>query len=302
VITQANPSCVANLQQLLSRREHQAFLDELLLALDDADPTQLDYLRALGGEGLHALLQGEDLPIHLGRYADLLLSRKIHAPANMVRVLSQRLPWPELVAFSEQLTRTNTAERGSRQAHTNHVSLSQPPIQLKRVIQILDMGFANYEASDSLGIKRSVFRSERERKFLQALALRFPGLHAFPNYPLDQLVDFEKLRTLLDAETFQYGRSCRIDAVLVVPGEGDPVAAFDLDNRQDDDPDKARRDLLRNRIFRVVQIPFFRLRAEQCNSVGVDEWYALLTDEVASKIDCGNRLRIRSTHSTLVPV
>lgn len=164
------------------------------------------------------------------------------------------------------------------------------------------MNYGSYTASDALGIKRSVFRSEQERTFLQALALRFPGLHAFPNYPLDQLADFDKLGNLLDDETLEYGKRCRVDAVLVVPGEGDPVAAFELDSRLHDEPTQARRDRLRNRLFRIIQIPFFRLRAEQCHSVGVDEWYALLTDEVAEKIDCGRRIRIRTPHASLVPI
>lgn len=121
--------------------------------------------------------------------------------------------------------------------------------------------------------------------------MRFPGLHAFPNYPLDQLADFDKLRILLDDETIEYGRRCRIDAVLVVPGEGDPVAAFELDSRLHDEPAQARRDRLRNRLFRVIQIPLFRLRAEQCHSVGIDEWYALLTDEVYTKVEPGGGCR-----------
>jgi hypothetical protein len=89
---------------------------------------------------------------------------------------------------------------------------------------------------------------------------------------------------------------------LVVPGEGDPVAAFELDSRLHDEPAQARRDRLRNRLFRVIQIPFFRLRAEHNLSVGIDEWYALLTDEVADRIDCGRRIRVRALHPTLIPI
>lgn len=302
--TQANSSAVANLQRLLARREHQAFLDELLLALEDADQTQLDYLMALGGEGLNTLLHGDNAPALLGTYAALLLDGKIHAPANMILALSQRVPSFDLVALANRVMSTdgNPADKILRRSNMSSSSNEQAPVQLKRVIQILDMGIGSYSASDALGIKRSVFRSEQERTFLQALALRFPALHAFPNYPLDQLADFRKLEKLLDDETLQYGMQCRIDAVLVVPGEGDPVAAFELDGLHPDEPAQARFDRLRNRLFRVIQIPFFRLRAEQSHSVGIDEWYALLTDEVADKIDCGRRLRIRTTHPTLIPI
>lgn len=298
---QAHPSSVANLKRLLASHEHQAFLDELLLALKVAEVSQLDYLEALGGEGLYALLHGESAPALLDVYASLLLSGRIHAPPDLILALHRRAPSADLVALADKLTKLNETPTKGATLDRPEMFPEQPRIQLRRVIQIIDMGFGSYSASDALGLKRSVFRSEQERTFLQALALRFPGLHAFPNYPLDQLADFDKLRDLLDSETLEYGRRCRIDAVLVVPGEGDPVAAFELDSRLHDEPAKARRDRLRNRLFRVIQIPFFRLRAEKNLSVGVDEWYALLTDEVAEKIDCGRRIRVRASHPMLIP-
>lgn len=288
---------IAKLQKLLASREHQAFLDELLLAIEDADPFRVDYLRALGGEGLFLLLCGEPSRILLDAYSTLLLSGQIYAPPETILALYERFPSSELEALINVET---TEPQWTRPTSPMH-SKSDSPVQLKRVIQIIDMGFGTYSASDALGIRRSVFRSEQERTFLQALALRFPGLHAFPNYPLDQLADFTKLSDFLDDETLQFGSRCRVDAVLVVPGEGDPVAAFELDSALPDDPAQSRRDRLRNRLFRVIQIPLFRLRAEQSTSVGVDEWYALLTDEVADKIDCGRRIRIRTSHPFLIP-
>lgn len=294
------PFGMAGLQKLLARREHQAFLDELLFAIEDADPSEIDFLQALGGEGLHLPLTGEAPTTVAAAYAELLLGGRIHAPIESIRALHERLPSAGLDALVRAVDREGRIQARSQEAAERRQA-DRPTIQLKRVIQIIDMGFGDFSASDALGIRRSVFRSEQERTFLQALALRFPGLHAFPNYPLDQLADFDKLGSLLDDETLQYGRRCRVDAVLVVPGEGDPVAAFELDSPLHDDPGQARRDRLRNRLFRVIQIPFFRLRAEQCSSVGVDEWYALLTDEVAGKIDCGRRIRVRATHPMLVP-
>lgn len=298
MVNTARPLEIAALQRLLADREHHAFLDELLLALEDAAPAQRDFLQALGGDGLHILLAGDPAPALLSAYAQLLLSGKIHASAEVILGLHEKLPTDGLLALAQAAGRP----AGSARASTSETYPDLPPIQVRRVVQIIDMGIGTYTASDALGIRRSVFRSEQERTFLQALALRFPGLHAFPNYPLDQLADFDKLGNLLDHETIEYGRRCRVDAVLVVPGEGDPVAAFELDSRLHDEPAQARRDRLRNRLFRAIQIPFFRLRTEHCHSVGIDEWYALLTDEVAGKIDCGRRIRIRTSHPSLVPI
>lgn len=286
------------MRRLLADREHHAFLDELLLAIEDAVPSQMDYLQALGGDGLQVLLHDQPAPALLCAYVQLLLSGRICASGEIILALHEKVPSDGLVALAKATT-TPAVPCEKRQAGS---SRDQPTIQLKRVIQFIDMGFGTYTASDALGIRRSVFRSEQERTFLQALALRFPGLHAFPNYPVDQLADFDKLKCLLDEETLAYGRRCRVDAVLVVPSEGDPVAAFELDSALHDEPDATRRDRLKNRLFRAIQIPFFRLRAEQCVSVGIDEWYALLSDEVAGKIDCGRRIRIRTCHQTLVPI
>ena len=92
----------------------------------------------------------------------------------------------------------------------------------------MQMFLGDGQFSDATGICRSVFRSQQERTFLRALSLRFPGLLALPNYPLDQIVALDRVGAI-DAETLRYGRNCRLDAVLIVPDEGDPVAVFELD-------------------------------------------------------------------------
>lgn len=295
------------LRQLLVERDHRAFLDELLIAQEDADPSQADYLKVLGGDGLHLLLQERNPPLDLlDAYFDLVVTRKVCASKDLLLMLNKHHPSGELLTLAlletiEQAERRVAQDTISNRLQ-NHNGDRDGTLIVRRVVQISNYRLGTFGASDALGIKRSVFRSEQERTFLQALSLRFPGLHAFPNYPLDQFADFHKLRDLVDSETLEYGKHCRVDAILVVPGEGDPVAAFELDSPLHDDPAKARKDRLRNRLFRAIQIPFFRLRAEQSTSVRVDEWYAILTDQIAGKIDCGSHLRVRSTHQTLVPI
>jgi hypothetical protein len=293
-------SSVAALQDLLSKREHQAFLDELLLAMEDAEPLQLDYLKALGGEGLYLLLNSSTpTPALLAAYANLVITDRIYASLDVVRRLYGYAPSDLL---SRHITHTERVAEPGISARPSSKQCPSPAIQLRRTVHILEMGFAAYSASDAIGLRRSVFRSEQERTFLQALALRFPGLHAFPNYPLDQLADFEKLGKVLDGETVDFGRHCRVDAVLVVPSEGDPVAAFGLDGLRLQDTAYARRERLRNRLFRAIQLPFFRLDVDECHSMSVDEWYAILTDQILDKIDCGRRIRVRASHSSLIPV
>jgi len=159
-----------------------------------------------------------------------------------------------------------------------------------------------FRASDAFEIRRSVFRSPQERAFAKALSLRFPGLRALPNYPLDQVVDLDRLKALVGDEAWRYGFGCRLDAVLVTPLEGDPIAAFELDSRVHDRPDAAKRDQWKNHLLSAARIPLFRLRSEDPTATGVDERYSLLTDQVLDKIDCGERNRTRDVHTTLVPL
>ncbi|MBU6513000.1 MAG: DUF2726 domain-containing protein [Betaproteobacteria bacterium] len=175
-------------------------------------------------------------------------------------------------------------------------------IHLKRVVQLSWFGFAGFDASDAFAIRRSVFRSPQERTFARALSLRFPGLSALPNYPLDQIADLERLRTHVPEDTWKYARWCRIDAVLVTPVEGDPVAAFELDSAVHERPEVVRRDRQKAALLVAAGIPLFRLRSEDPAATTVDEWYSLLTDEVLDKIDCGERIRIRDGHTHLVPL
>lgn len=294
------------LRTSLAARDHGGFIGGLQLALEGAGHLHRDYLQALGGEGLYIALHEDAEPGVLGKYASLLVAGKIHVPASVALALNERMPSAELLAHAERLLANVDGEDSDAvpASHTQEYRANRTTaagIQLKRKMQIIDMGFGTYSASDALGLKRSVFRSEQEKAFLQALTLRFPALMAFPNYPLDQIADFDRLSAILDDKTIRYGRHCRIDALLVVPGEGDPVAAFELDSRLHDHLEQQRRDLMKDRLLETLQLPLFRLRAEGNISVGVDEWYALLTDEVADKIDCGRRLRIRTGHPTLIP-
>ena len=191
-------------------------------------------------------------------------------------------------------------QRGDRRRHAR-APASREVIQLKRVVQLSWFGIAGFEASDAFALRRSVFRSPQERTFARALSLRFPGLMALPNYPLDQIASLDRLRPLVSEETWRYGRLCRIDAVLVTPGEGDPIAAFELDSKAHDQEEHAKRDRRKVELLAAARIPLFRLHSEEPTATSVDEWYSILTDEVLDKVDCGERIRIRDWHSSLVP-
>lgn len=294
-----------DLKRLLAAKEHSAFLAALSQELL-APTCSVDYLRALAGDGLCLILEQSEASglRDFQRYGQMVLDGNVDAPAKSISSLGIRINSQQLIDLAESMVVPKSDPLRIRPAPgsiDNSDSESRPVILLKRVVNITEMRFGKFAESDGAGIRRSVFRSAQERTFLRALSLRFPGLLAFPNYPLDQIVDLERLRNTLNARTISYGKACRVDAVLVIPDEGDPIAAFELDSSIHNNRKARQLDEMKDRIFQEVGIPYFRLRAENCESTSIDDWYAILTDSVVQNIGCGDRIRSRKSHSVLVP-
>jgi hypothetical protein len=293
---------VKHLQHLLAKRDHKLFLT----AFENMTPPPRDFLKALGGEGLCLLLNDAEVPRNdwSNQYAALLLNRSIVAPPEAISRLATHLNSRDLTDLARQIDkkRERVRTKGPVKPKSKPVSGSseQAILQVRRVVQIMQMFLGDGQFSDASGICRSVFRSQQERTFLRALSFRFPGLLALPNYPLDQIVALDRVDTI-NAKTLRYGRNCRLDAVLVIPDEGDPVAIFELDSRFHDVPENAGRDAMKNSLIAATGLPFFRLRAESPDSMTVDEWYALLSDQVLPHLDLGGRVRCRKAAYRLIP-
>ena len=293
---------VQHLQQLLSRRDHEQFL----AAFEDASRPLDDFRKALGGEGLCLFINdgGCKRSDWSARYARLLLERTIEAPPEVILHLATLLDSAELQQLAKHVegkrNRTCGYDSDGRRYELPSGKAKQAILQVRRVVQIVQMFLGDGQYSDAKGICRSVFRSPQERTFLRALSLRFPGLLALPNYPLDQIVALDRVGAI-DAETLLYGRNCRLDAVLIVPDEGDPVAVFELDSRYHDLPENAGRDAMKNSLIAATGLPFFRLRAESPESMTTDEWYALLSDQVFPHLELGGRIRCRQAAYSLIP-
>lgn len=293
-------SGIALLRQLrahLHQREHEAFLASFrtppLQALAKVD----DYVKALGGEALCLLLEGDAQPPKplLRAYETFLLAGMLLAPHDVILELAARLKSKSLQLLGERnrllenrLSRAQTRQPSPR---ARDESLAEPVLEMRRFVQSTFMEFGPLSAAETAGRRKSVFRSDQERTFLQALALRFPAFMALPNYPLDQVADISSMRHLLGEKVWAYGQQCRLDAVLVVPDDGRPVAAFELDSAHHDLPKVRVRDEMKNAIFRLLGMPFFRLRVESPGSMRSDEWYALLTEEVVPHLNPGQPLR-----------
>jgi len=290
----------AGLRQLLSSHQYAEFLDGFDGVYAATNPSDITLLRVLAGEGLVQCLHSHsnEPPASeiASRFFQLLAAGKVELPGDFLSQLGGKGLPSAGIPIQER-----AGQRPSRVTGGN-ATKDQTVIRTKRVIQVMDYQWGSYSVSDALGLRQSVFRSQQEKCFLRALSLRFPGLTALPNYPLDQIADFNKLQSVLDPQTISYGRRCRIDALLVIPDEGDPVAAFELDSEFHDTPEARQRDELKDRLLQVVGVPFFRLRAQESSTMDTDEWYSLLTTQVLDQVSCGEKIRSRRFYSSLIPV
>lgn len=280
-----------HLRRLIARPNFQHFrdqFDQLVHSLGDIDRLPTSVVQ-LGADAFEAFLGNGALedPQTLAWFVQLAKRGQIDLT-------------PGLASALRKAQRT-LAQNVERRRHGKLHGVREV-VQLKRVVQLSWFGVAGFEASDAFEIRRSVFRSPQERAFTRALSLRFPGLVALPNYPLDQIANLDRLKAHVSPEAWRYGRMCRLDAVLVTPLEGDPIAAFELDSRNHDRPEAAQRDKHKSDLLIAARIPLFRLRSDAPLATAVDEWYSILTDEVLDKIDCGERVRVRETHASLVPI
>lgn len=292
---------IKQLRDHLHKREHEAFLSAfraptlLVLAMRD------NYLKALGGEALCVLLEEvpEPPPDMLRHYEALLLDGALLVPCGVVLDLARRLKSKPLQLLGERVrlleNRLSRAKPREPVREEQIEDLKAPVIEVRRFVQSTFMEFTPRTAAETLGMRKSIFRSEQERAFQKALSLRFPALLALPNYALDQIAELSSLRKYLGERVWSYGRHCRIDALLVLPDEGRPVAAFELDSGYHDQPEAQFRDEMKNAIFRLLGMPFFRLRVESPSSTTSDEWYAILTDEVVPRLDLGRRLHSQAS-------
>lgn len=257
-----------------------------------------NYVKALGGEALCLLLEEESDPPEylLRKYEGLLLEGVILVPYRVIFDLAGRLDSECLKRLGERI-RLLEAKISHSLAQTDFVpdaqlrGVGQPIVEIRRFVHSTFIDFTPATAAEMLGVRKSVFRSEQERTFLRAVSLRFPALCALPNYPLDQIIDLAAIRKRVGEKVWTYGKNCRVDTVLVLPDVGSPVAVFELDSGHHDKPAARVRDAMKNTIFGFLGLPVFRLRVESPNSMSVDEWFALLTEQVVPVLDMGPVMR-----------
>ena len=280
---------IAHLRRHIARPDFSSFQQEFEAAAGRLDEGSRTPLRLLGAEALEVFLESAPTPDGevLAWFVRQFEAGNIEPTDRLVIVLKKRQRKLEQAAARDRFA----AVEGQTTV-----------VQMKRVVQTSWFGFAGFDASDAFQIKRSVFRSTQERCFQRAVSERWPGCRALPNYPLDQFIDLDRIKSMVSHDAWYSGRLFRVDSLLVTPIEGDPVAAFELDSRLHDNPEVRKRDALKDELLVAARVPYFRLRSENPEATTVDEWFSLLTDEALDKVTVGERLRVRDVHTSLVPL
>jgi hypothetical protein len=176
-----------------------------------------------------------------------------------------------------------------------------PVTEVKRVAVASAFSFGTWSAVDAFDFRKNLCASRQEYEFLSAVRQYFPSLRAYPNQPLRNFVDIEKLEAMVPLRARNYAWSAQVDILLCTADEF-PVIGIELDSVHHDADDVVERDELKNLLFKLAGLPLIRIRAADTTAVRAEDFYELLVAE-SETLDVlrPRRLRPRRTHDFLVP-
>jgi hypothetical protein len=173
--------------------------------------------------------------------------------------------------------------------------------EVKRIAVASSFSFSTWSAVDAFDFRKNLCASRQEYEFLSAVRQYFPSLRAYPNQPLRNFIDIEKLNATVPLRARNYAWSAQADVLLCTADE-DPVIGIELDSVHHDADEVAERDELKNLLFKFAGIPLVRIRSADTQAVRAEDFYDLLMAE-SKTLDAlrPRRLRPRRTHDFLVP-
>lgn len=176
-----------------------------------------------------------------------------------------------------------------------------PVTEVKRIAIAGAFTIGTWSAVDAFNFRKNLCASQQECEFLRAVRQFFPTSRAYPNQPLRNFIDIEKLNATVPVRARSYAWSAQVD-VLICTEDEDPVLGIELDSLHHDNEEVAERDDLKNLLFKLAGLPLVRIRAADTRAVRSEDFYDLLMAE-AHTLDVmrPRRLRPRRTHDFLVP-
>lgn len=207
-----------------------------------------------------------------------------------------RTPVPPLVT-GEEVKAREVRWSPSKGASGQRIAATE----MKRVAIVSTFAMGCWSAVDAFDFRRNACASQQEKEFLTAVRQFFPSLQAYPNMPLKNFIDIDKLEATLPIRARSYAWLAQVDVLLCTPDE-DPVAGIELDSIHHDTEEATERDELKNRLFNLAGLPLVRIRPDDSKAVRAEDFFDLMVAE-ADILDRlrPRRLRPRRTHDFLVP-
>lgn len=115
-------------------------------------------------------------------------------------------------------------------------------------------------ADDRIAFK-PVFNSKLEYSIYNVMIGLFPNHLVFPNMSLQTVFQYEKIKALVDADTFRYFLMSQVDICITSTSSYLPIIAFEVDSHYHDGEPQQERDRKKNQLFQVGGVPLLRLRA-----------------------------------------
>lgn len=114
-----------------------------------------------------------------------------------------------------------------------------------------------------------IFFHESEKRLYRTLIELFPQHLVFPNMSLQTIFSFDKLKELLDEDTFTYYLRTHVDFVVVNTTSYLPIIAFEKDSDFNDTPSQKEKVKQKDLIFECGGVPLVRLRFN--GALGLEE-------------------------------
>ncbi|MBY4714901.1 DUF2726 domain-containing protein [Burkholderia cepacia] len=308
---------IENMRTLLESRDVQGFLKAYIKyrASQPSEPTVLgltqsvlptvlrqgfdsDTLDAATVVALWHAVRGGNLILvdnELLEGINLRIDKALHVIDPTARLPAARLP----IFGDEEKRFTAGARPPAPLKPLREISATIP--EFKRIAITSTFMVGTWSMADAFICTKNLCASNQEHEFLQAVRQYFPSLRCYPNVPLRNCIDIDKLSELLPPRVRNYAWAAQVDVLLATEDE-DPVAGIELDSVRHDDEERAEGDELKNQLFVLAGLPLIRIRPGDELLVRAEDFYDLLMRE-SDALDRlrPRRLRPRRTHEALVP-
>lgn len=107
---------------------------------------------------------------------------------------------------------------------------------------------------------KQVFNSQREFTIYQVMMQLCPNQLVFPNCSLQSIMSFERMKSLVDDDDFNYYLRASVDIVVVSSTTYLPLLAIEVDSAWHETEKQQRNDVKKDRLFAAAGIPFMRLQ------------------------------------------